>query len=112
MGTSEAEICVFALGKSREPTGPQVKCYGLDVKHPHRLVCFLVPSVVLLWEAVEPLSCEVHLGNVSQQGTGPWSLQTWLNFQPEWCLLVTLPQTELHHLVIPVRRMGSIPGKQ
>lgn len=68
MGTSEAEIGAFALGKSREPTGPQVKCYGLDVKRPHRLVCFLVPSLVLLWEAVEPLACKVHLGNVSQQG--------------------------------------------
>lgn len=99
MGTSEAEIRTFALGKSREPTGPQVKCYGLDVKRPHRLVCFLVPSLVLLWEC-KPI------------GTGPWSLQTCLNFQPEWYLLVTLPQTELHHLVIPVRRMDSIPGKQ
>lgn len=112
MGTSEAEIRAFALGKSREPTGPQVKCCGLDIKRPHRLVCFLVPStalvLVLLWEAIEPLACEVHLRNVSQQGQAHGAYRPVLTSSLSGAFW-----SPCHRLnYITVRRMDSIPGKQ
>lgn len=110
MRTSEAEIHVFALGKSREPTGPQVRCYGLDVNCLQRLVCFLIPSLVLLWEAVEPLACEVHLGNVSQQGQARGAYRPVLTSSPSGAFWS--PCHRLNYITCHPRQMDSIPGKQ
>lgn len=96
----------------QEPRAYRVTGEVLRFGCPHRLVCFLVPStalvLVLLWEAVEPLACEVHLRNVSQQGQAHGAHRPVLTSSPSGAFWS--PCHSLNY--ITVRRIDSVPGKQ